>query len=222
MKDHNSDITYQKNKEVIKSFYDEKGLINYFEKDNNYLEKSFVEIMNLWLENLKKIETVNYIMIAEAPLWGDEKKYIYNSKTKNSQFFYRSDIEDILDIKIKDKSEFINICNSIGLLILDISPFPLNPKDTVINYRKIGKNNYKKIVEATLPLYFEKKINLIKSKVSDDTKVFFRYKRVKNNFENLIGKALIENNIINSLTQIGEISQKGGGIDKSKLKEIFS
>ena len=49
-----------------------------------------------------------------------------------------------------------------------------------------------------------------------------RYKRVKDSFETIIGKTLIANNVINSLEEIGDISQVGGGINKIKLKEIIS
>jgi len=73
-----------------------------------------------WLSS--QIESVNYLMLAEAPLWGETKKYIYNPDINNSQFFYRSDLEDILNKHIADKKEFIQVCNEIGLLIVDISP----------------------------------------------------------------------------------------------------
>lgn len=220
--DSNDQLDYLEIEGVIKSFYRENGYGNDFKNDLLYLQTSFDEIKKLWLENLNNIEYINYIMIAEAPLWGNQKKYIYNPSTNLSQFFYKSDLEEVLRISINDKAEFIKICNSIGLLIIDISPFALNETDTRLNYRNLGKSKYKKIVEATLPYYFNKKIEIIKPKLSADTEVFFRYKRVKQNFENIIGKTFLENKIINSLDQIGDISQTGGGINKSKLKEIIS
>ena len=215
-------LDYREIEEVIKSFYHNNGYGKDFKNDLLYLQTSFDEIMYLWLQNLDKIKKVNYIMIAEAPLWGSKKKYIYNPTTSLSQFFYKSDLEEVLRISIDDKREFLKICNSIGLLILDISPFALNEKDTKLNYRKLGNKNYIKIVEATLPFYFDKKIQLINSKLSDNVKVFFRYKRVKQNFEKIIGKTLLKNNIINSFDEIGDISQLGGGINKRKLKEIIT
>lgn len=220
--DSKDDLDYREIEGIIKSFYQDNGYGKDFKYDLLYLQTSFDEIKNIWLKNLNNIEKINYIMVAEAPLWGSEKKYIYNPSTNFSQFFYKSDLEEILRISINDKAEFIKICNSIGLLIIDISPFALNEKDTRLNYRSLGKSKYKKIVEATLEFYFIKKIEIIKPKLSADTKVFFRYKRVKQNFENIIGKTFIENKIINSIEQIGDISQVGGGINKSKLKEIIS
>lgn len=70
---------------------------------SNIEEPAFFEINKIWIENLNLIKNVNFIMIAEAPLWGMTKKYIYNPEVNNSQFFYRSDLGDI-----------INLINSIG------------------------------------------------------------------------------------------------------------
>jgi hypothetical protein len=67
----------------------------------------------------------------------------------------------------------------------------------------------------------EQKIKAIKEKKSKNVKTFFRYARVKNNFQDLISKVLLENEIISSQNEIGDISQNGGGIDKNKLKQII-
>lgn len=215
-------IDYKDNEQIIESFYDSFGLATKFEKDNIYLKNAFDEIKNIWLDNFDKISEIKYLLIAEAPLWGKKKKYIYNPETNNTQFFYRSDLEKILDISILNKREFIKTCNEIGLLIVDISPFPLNSYDTSINYRKLTKKEYKQLVSLTIPTFFEKKIKLITQKKSAQIKVFFRYSRVKNAFQDLISDVLIKNKLIKKLEDIGDISQTGGGIDRIKLKKIIN
>jgi hypothetical protein len=77
-------------------------------------------------------------------------------------------------------------------------------------------------VELTLPVYFEKKLELISNKKSKNIKVFFRYQRVKKNFEDLIIPALIKYKFIQSKDDIGDISQSGGCVDKLKLNEIIN
>lgn len=222
-------LEYNENKQIIESFYGSLGLSNEFKKDNIYLENAFNEINKIWIKNFKNIDKVKYLLIAEAPLWGQNKKYIYNPKTNNSQFFYRSDLETILNIQITDKKEFIKTCENIGLLVVDISPFPLNTKDTKINYgkntvgsKKLTKKEYKDLVIQTMPTFFERKINSISQKKFSDIKVFFRYARVKNAFQDLISDALIENGLIKKQEDIGDISQTGGGIDRMKLKNIIN
>jgi len=214
-------IDFTNNKNILQNYYDKQGISEKFDEDCLYLEKSFNEISKMWLENLNKIDKVNFIMIAEAPLWGKVKKYIYNPEINNSQFFYRSDLGDILNKTIADKKSFINECNDIGLIVVDISPFALNPTDTSINYRKMTTEQYRELVNLTIPHFLELKIRAIKEKKSKNVKTFFRYARVKNNFHDLISNVLIDYGIIGYQNQIGDISQKGGGIDKSKLKHII-
>lgn len=221
-------MKYSDNKKILQSFYDQNGLLSRLEKDSVYLEEAFNDIYRIWLDNFNQIESVNYLMLAEAPLWGKAKKYIYNQDINNSQFFYRSDLEEVLNKPIADKKEFIQVCNEIGLLIVDISPFPLNSKDTKINYRKsengskkLNKNQYKQLVNLTVPTFFEKKIKLVADKRPANIKTFFRYARVKNSFESIVSRVLIDNKIIKTQNDIGDISKKGGGIDKTKLKQII-
>ncbi len=215
-------MNYTDNKKILKSFYDQNGLSNNFKKDNQYLETAFNDITKIWLDNLSQIKMVNYLMIAEAPLWGEVKKYIYNPQINNSQFFYRSDLGDIINRNIIDKADFIKVCNEIGFLVVDISPFPLNPNNTAVNYRDLTASQYRQLVSLTIPTFFDLKIKAIKAKQSKNIKTFFRYARVKNNFQDLISNVLIDNKIINSENEIGDISQNGGGIDKVKLKQILT
>lgn len=228
-------LDYEVNKQIIESLYSNLGLHNEFNEDIEYLERAFKEINDIWIENFKKIDEVKYLLIAEAPLWGSDHKYIYNPHTNNSQFFFRSDLETILNIKISDQREFIEICNQIGLLVVDIFPFPLNTRNTRINYskntveskntiesKKLTQKEYRDLVRHTMQTFFEKKIRWIGEKKSPDIKVFFRYGRVKNTFQDLISDILIQNGLIKRPEDISEISQRGGGIDRVKLKKIIS
>ena len=90
---------------------------------------------------------------------------------------------------------------------MDISPFPLNSKDTKINYRKsengskrLTEKRYRDLVGATIPFFLEEKIKRISTKRSKDIKVFFRYKRVKNAFQHLLSHVLIDNGFIKCAT----------------------
>jgi hypothetical protein len=166
-------MNYTDNKQVLKVFYDRNGLSAIFDKDNVYLERAFSDIDRIWLENFDKIGTINFLMIAEAPLWGQAKKYIYNLDINNSQFFYRSDLGDILHRHISDKRDFVKVCNEIGLIVTDISPFPFNSRDTAINYRGLITLQYRQLVSLTIPTFFEKKIKAINEKKSKEIKTFF-------------------------------------------------
>lgn len=214
-------MEYSKNETILKDFYLKNGLTSRFDNDNLYLENAFNEINRIWTENLNEIEKVNFVLIAEAPLWGQTRKYIYNPEINNSQFFYRSDLSDILNIQIANKLEFLKILNKIGLVVVDISPFPLNPKNTAINYRDLSINQYRQLVSMTLPYFFNEKIKEISNKKSENCKVFFRYTRVKNIFEDLIIKTLVDHKMVTTIDELSDISQKGGGINKAMLGKIL-
>lgn len=215
-------MDYIDNKNILQDFYKVNDLSDSFEKDNNYLESAFNEINEIWFENLNLIDKVNFVMLAEAPLWGQNKNYIYNPKIMNSQFFYLSDLGDIIGRKILNKLDFIKLLNEIGLIVVDISPFTLNPDDTAINYRKMKIKQYKQLIDLTIPFYFEQKIKLISTKLSANCKTFFRYTRVKTTFEDLITSTLLKYKIIKTTNEISNISQRGGGIDKVKFSEILN
>ncbi len=214
-------MEYSKNETILKDFYLKNGLTSRFDNDNLYLENAFNEINRIWTDNLNEIEKVNFVLIAEAPLWGQTRKYIYNPEINNSQFFYRSDLSDILNIQIANKLEFLKILNKIGLVVVDISPFPLNPKNTAINYRDLSINQYRQLVSMTLPYFFNEKIKEISNKKSENCKVFFRYTRVKNIFEDLIIKTLVDHKMVTTIDELSDISQKGGGINKAMLGKIL-
>ena len=221
----------EKNIEILRRFYNLKGLTTNFEKDNEYLENAFNKITDIWFDNLAKIREVKYLMIAEAPLWGKKESYIYNPDTPNTQFFHKTDLECVLkNITISDKRDFINRCNEIGLLIIDISPFALNTEDTIINYRLKSRNNpngmtkneYRQLIKDTIPTFFEDKIKAVEQRKSDKIKVFFRYARVKDTFQDIVSNTLINYNLIKSKDDILEISQQGGGIDRRKFMAIIN
>jgi hypothetical protein len=100
--------------------------------------------------------------------------------------------------------------------------------DTKINYRKsengskgLTKKRYRDLVSATIPFFLEEKIKTISTKRSKDIKVFFRYKRVKSAFQDLLSNVLINNGFINAQREIGDISRRGGGIDGTKFKQLI-
>lgn len=211
-------MEYDSNRRILQDFYSENGIIDYFERDNLYLEKAFHEINEMWFRNLERIKEVKYLMIAEAPLWGMDKSYIYNPDTKNTSFFYKSDLEYVLNIQIANKQDFINCCNEIGLLIIDISPFALNTEDTIINYRSISASQYRKLLEQTLPTFFEPKIRAVSLKKTDNIKVFYRYSRVRKWFDDLISNVLIRCQLIRYHNRMFDISKKGGSINRNKIR----
>jgi hypothetical protein len=194
-----------------------------FKKDKIYLENAFAGFSKLWLDNFDKIDRVKYILLAEAPLWGDSESYIYNGESPFTQFFYKSDLEKTLGIAIDCKKTFLNKLNEIGFLIIDISPFALN-KNTKVNYsenypdsKKLKSKLYKQLVSDTIPYYFNEKLMLAKTKINvKELDVIFRYKRVESAFQGTLLGPLKSQGFINEKSDFKNIWQNGGGIDIDK------
>lgn len=221
-------MEYDKNGQILREFYARHDLTDCFERDNTYLESAFDEINRIWFDNLYKIDEVNYLMIAEAPLWGKSKSYIYNPATPFTQFFQKSDLEYVLGIETATRQNLFDRCNQIGLLIIDISPFALNTEDTTplitagtkLNPHGITKREYRLLIQETLPTFFDCKIKELVPKASSDIRVFFRYARVKNMFQNIVVDTLIASNIITSQNPILEISNPAEVLTEVNLRRL--
>lgn len=219
-----------RNKKILKNLYEKYGVIDHFESDWRYLENSMNKISKLWFKNLHNIKKVNLIILAEAPMWGENKKYFYNPKTIHTQFFYKSDFEYIINRDITNKSDLILELNKKGIIIVDFSPFPFNPNNTKLSYKrdsknqciKITKNDYIDILEKTFSNHLKPKINKIKLKSNNlhSIPIYYRYDRIKKNLNNTLTNLFLKEGLY-KIKNATTISMNGGGIDKVKLKNIL-
>jgi len=148
-------------KKVLKEVYDDEGEGSRFKRDYKYLEGAYSEIESLWKEQLERIVFVRFVMLAEAPLWGKAQKYFYNEETPQSQFFYYSDLKRLVNREIRSKKDMIDCFGRLGIIVVDILPFPLAPDETALSYgkrngsrsKRISSDNYKKLIEKTFPYH---------------------------------------------------------------------
>ncbi len=185
----------------LSKIYEKYELLESFEKDNKYLKSSFEKIERMWLDNYNQIESINIIMISEAPLFGEKENYIYNKNTKPNSFFWFNDIEflpnyekpDTLPKTIYDKKEMmINQFIKSGLIIFDIFPFALNKKNTKINYQKMPKKLYNDLLDFTKESYLKPKLQLCLDKTHNNPHFVYRYKRLYSKTGNYLEKVLKE------------------------------
>jgi len=179
--------------------------------DQPYLQSSVQEIHSLWQDNFNALEKVNLVILGEAPLWGVKKSYIYNPHTPNTQFFHRSDLEPLLGLIPSNKDNFLCALQELGILILDVSPFALNQHDTQLTYPEMSPNTYRQLVQSC----WDEHITPVLDQIDGyDPTYVFRYKRVKDIFEDLFKEKL-------GVDEVPSIHQQGGGIDKNKLFELY-
>ncbi|THD65863.1 hypothetical protein E7Z59_14885 [Robertkochia marina] len=206
----------------LETIYSEKGIKEQLDKDWAYLKNAYTGIEDFWHDQFDEIKQVKYVMFSEAPLWGEKKNYIYNPETKLTQFFYKSDLEVASNTTLVSKEDFLRKLREIGFLILDLSPYALNEKDTSVNYKNISQKHYKKLILETRDQFLNNKLDLIKKKSNSDVTFIFRYLRVKNLFEPLMMEAIQKAAFNPSENGFYDIAQAGGGIDRHKLKNIIT
>lgn len=198
-----------KSLEALDSIYIRKGLD--LSLDLAYLKSSYLETHSLWKNNIDRLEKASFVILGEAPLWGQKKSYIYNPETPNTQFFHRSDLKPLLGFVPSNKEKFLCALQELGILILDVSPFALNLQDTQLTYPEMSTNMYKQLVQGC----WDEHIKPILDQISHYSPIYvFRYKRVKDIFEEFFKKKL-------GVDEVPSIHQQGGGIDKQKLFELY-
>ncbi|NCA86700.1 MAG: hypothetical protein EOM83_14210 [Clostridia bacterium] len=212
---------------ILKYLYEKYSVSDIFENDYEYLSESVNEINELWNINFNNIEKVNLIILSEAPMWGDDRKYFYNPDTNHSQFFYKSDLEYVTNQNIKNKQEMISELNKTGTVILDFSPFPFNPSKTKLSYKcdtegyskKIKKIDYQDILNNTFSKHLKPRLELIEQKTDDlkSIRICYRYGRVKKNLHKILKELFLKEGYV-TIKNANSISMNGGGIDKENLK----
>lgn len=207
----------------LQQLYEEKEFGDSFIDDNSYLKSASVEAEIMWKQNLNQLTSIKFIIVGEAPLWGDKKNYIYNPNRHNTQFFTRNDLGKVLGVSITNKVEFIEQCIQIGLLFIDAFPFALNKRFTKLNFQTMLEYDYRYLYEKTADSFFLNKLQTISSKCTTQTKVAFRYSRTKYYLNDLIERHFIQSNILQSINSpIITLSKQGGLINRMALSRFLT
>jgi hypothetical protein len=215
--------------EKLYKIYKKENIVNSFQGDEEYLRNAFFYIEKLWDEQFDKIDEIKVILISEAPLFGDNKSYIYNVNTAPSSFFHFEDITAfptwdkniIQPTLIQEKKRLmLQEFQKNGLIILDIFPFAFNDNDTKLNYRKMNTKLYKELLEVTRQNYLLPKLNKCFSKLTNDSKFVYRYKRLYektgNHFDSVLNS--VSSEIIYTTDTINGDNMS---LNRNKLKSLL-
>ena len=138
------------------------------------------------------------MLLSEAPLFGTNETYFYNPDSHFTSFFHFNDAMAVLGESFADghqflddraKKEFLHaeLANA-GVIILDIFPFALNPRHTLITYRNLSAKEYETLFLRTSDLYFKPKLTKL---MGDRIPHFaFRYQRVAKRLERQVTEAV--------------------------------
>jgi len=213
-------------KDLLK-LYQKHNLLDGFDNDKKYLEYSFERIESMWLEIYNQIDFINIIMVSESPLFGEKETYIYNKQTQPTSFFRFNDMKYLPNYEevtkpnttYETKEVMINQFIKSGFITLDIFPFPLNEKDTSINYRKMSRRLYSDILNFTKETYLKPKLELLLKKTNPNSYFLYRYKRLYDKTDNHLEKVLEE--IGSDNYKVDTIHSRNIPIDREKLYNLF-
>ena len=224
-------INWENIRVSLVKLYEQRSISNQLEEDEKYLNEAYNYVENKWDEVFKTVKKPKFILFGEAPLYGDEQNYFYNSNHKATIFFNYSDTEALTGLKRSHnksfrKIEMIQRINALGIFIVDLFPFCFMPKKTAINYsdlEKRNKNLYLDLFEKNYLYFVNEKLEKILSK-NKNVKFGFRYDRLKKPLEtsliNKINKSFSHFNI--KLDGIESFSKQGGGLNTNKLKTFIN
>jgi len=214
---------------ALREIYTKLRLTDEFGFDVAYLKKAFNFTEELWWMQFDRMTDVKVVMLSEAPLFGPEQAYIYNPETNTTAFFHFNDLSALLGNKIPSlrfesvvaRKTFLIACLAeCGLLVLDIFPFAFNPKLTQINYRKIQKTLYNRLLAETVSVYLKPKINAILSK-SKPTFVY-RYKKLADKTNLFVENELKKMELIGNDDKLSCVGGTNMSLNRDKLGKFFS
>jgi hypothetical protein len=196
-----------------------RGCARVTDEECAYLKKAFVATERMWAENVAKVATVRLVMLSEAPQFGTDERYFYNTATPFGSFFYFQDAEAILGRGFakgpKDKRFLLPELARAGFIILDLFPFALNTDDTPsITYRKMSARRYRELFWRTASSYFDRKRDLVLQ--LGNPLFLFRYGTMKDRLGALVDAELAKRNI-------GPTPSVGGtnmSLDREKLRQM--
>ena len=196
-------------------------LINLFDAEEiKCLYKDYLDIEKQWEEFFKRMNFINLVIIAEAPLSGEH--YIYNPKKNHdsgTQFLRKKQLQKCLEIYKRSECSLegkgkMELMIELGILVIEAYPYALNPKIHKKNFKKgLDEEHKKELFLRTSSWHFFNKIKKINPKVGPQTVYAFRYIGNMGNLNALIGM----NKDIHCLGK----HKEGGNIDKEKMFKIF-
>ncbi len=209
---------------ILQNLYTANGYQTNFISDELYLRRAFYGIEYYWLTQYINLKDIRYVMISEAPLWGNNDAYFYNPNyTGNASFFNNGDLKHVLKLKTTTRHQLLYELNKIGFIVLDIFPFAFNSQ-TQFQYNKDYtqlKKRYATFIDDVFDNFLMHKLDLIASKRGKSIKLFYRYNkvsRVKPDIESrLLQKGLIIANQVGFLPSV----HKGYPLDRTKLSMII-
>lgn len=150
--------------------------------DIEYLVNAYKHTEKLWWDNFLSMEKVKYVLVAEAPRYGEEKSYIYNPKISGTSFLGVCTVNKISEnlgirSRLAGKPDMLKRMRELGLLVVDLFPYAFNPQ-TQLEYEGIGCLYRKTLCKASSNWHLKPKFLEIEKKSNRTILCGVRYSRL--------------------------------------------
>ncbi|MGA1600469.1 MAG: hypothetical protein ACO4AU_15580 [bacterium] len=166
---------------TLNSFYQAKGKDP--SPDEGQLLTAYEHTESLWWENLSRVRQVRYLLVGEAPLYGEKRAYIYNPETPGTAFLGKSTVEKLLLLKgregqLSGKRAMLEAMRSLGLVVLDLFPFALNDR-TQLTYARLSDADREHLAAQCRSWHLRPKLEALQEKASERLVCGVRYLRLE-------------------------------------------
>ena len=149
------------------------------EQELRYLQGAYLTTEPMWFEEVMKISAPRIVLLGEAPLFGKQKKYIYNSQIPPTAFLRPSDFASFpADGARSNKCDLLRLMHESGIVVIDAFPFALNTSDTLtLNFRVMKRSSkiYQKLLSHVFEAHVASKISML-NKDMRKLKILVRYR----------------------------------------------
>lgn len=220
-------------RDVLERIYEREGISSNFSDDIIHLENAHLKTESMWYNRFAEIDSVKFILLSEAPLFGTQKKtYIYNPEAQTSSFFHFKDVLAFPEITVENlpknatiktrKSILFNTFKKHGFIVLDLFPYSFNSIDTSINYRSMSKELYTKIFNLTKDYYFRVKLKLCIAKSESPPMFIYRYNRLLDRVAGIVHTVLKDEIEDEESIAVYCVSGENMSLDRGYLSELIS
>ena len=196
--------------------------LSWSEQELVYLKNSFIEIEEMWRTALSEVEEPRFILLGEAPLYGETGSYIYSKHTPPTSFLRPTDFPNFnSQIQENNKETLLELMRGSGIIVIDLFPYALNEKDTAtLNYQAIQNHSYySELLTETFVNFTKTKFEMVRAK-NPNISVLVRYKRIMRHIASLLEKMGFQSDT--STSQYTCVGSTNMGIDKDYFCEILS
>lgn len=205
---------------ILHDIYAKHDVSHSLSDDKKKLKEAYFFTENLWHRQFETFSNIRFVLLGEAPLFGDEKTYFYNENSKLTSFF-RHTLKPEVSVfpSCEKKAALFAHLRDQGFIIVDLFPYALNDV-TALNYKSLIKGEaYKSLLEMTYEAYLKPKLKILKGKSVANVRFCFRYRK-QLLLKDYIGNKLREQTFPN-FGNIGCVGSSNMPIDKNLLKEEY-